>query len=415
LSEPPVLIAGAGHLGDRLELLLRSTHPVVRVEPVLPGALAAFERSLERASIPAAEAIYIVDDEDVANIQFALAALKLRPDIPVTMALSNERLARHLQHLHHNVIVVNPWEAVAPDIVRALRAPASTPSASPAAFPIARASYRRWILANRALLSMAAAFVILIAGATAFFRASERLDWITAAYFVITMGTTTGFGDISLRDSSVPAKIVGMLTMLSSIAFVSIFFSLLVDRIVARRTERLLGHGRHALADHVVVCGLGRVGYHLVEKLRAEAYPLLVVEKDPANRFLPAVRELGVPVMIADASVPATLADAAVDKASAVVSIVNDDLANLEVGLNARAIHPRIRVILRIFDRDTAEELRERLNIHYAISTSAIAAQVMLERDRMRRAVAPECGDASSSPADVGFAGPDRRGPPSLT
>jgi voltage-gated potassium channel Kch len=277
LSEPPVLIAGNGHLGDRLELLLRPTHPVVRVEPVPPGALSAFERALERASITAAESIYIVDDEDVANIQFALAALKLRPDIPVTMALSNERLARHLQHLHHNVIVVNPWEAVAPDIVRALRAPASTPSASPAAFPIARASYRRWILANRALLSMAAAFVILIAGATAFFRASERLDWITAAYFVITMGTTTGFGDISLRDSSVPAKIVGMLTMLSSIAFVSIFFSLLVDRIVARRTERLLGHGRHALADHVVVCGLGRVGYHLVEKLRAEAYPLLVV------------------------------------------------------------------------------------------------------------------------------------------
>jgi voltage-gated potassium channel Kch len=202
------------------------------------------------------------------------------------------------------------------------------------------------------------------------------------------MGTTTGFGDISLRNSSVVAKVVGMMTMLSSIAFVSIFFSLLIDRIIARRTERLLGHGRHALVDHVVVCGLGRVGYHLVEKLRAEAYPLLVVEKDPGNRFLPAIRELRVPVIIADASAPATLCDAAVDKASAVASIVNDDLVNLEVGLNARAIHPRIRVILRIFDRDTAEELRERLNIHYAISTSAIAARVMLEREHTRRVVA---------------------------
>jgi len=43
---------------------------------------------------------------------------------------------------------------------------------------------------------------------------------------------------------------------------------------------------------------------------------------------------------------------------------VNDDLVSLEVGLNARAIDPRIRVILRIFDGDTATELRQRLNIY---------------------------------------------------
>jgi hypothetical protein len=214
LSEPSVLVAGSGRLGDRLAWLLRPTHSVVRVDSVPPGTLSAFERSLERASIRAAGFIYIVDDEDAANIQFALAALKLRPDIPVTMALSNARLARHLQHLHHNVIVVNPWEEIAPDIVRALKAPASTATASPAALPVARASYRRWILGNRVLLLMSAAFVILIAGATVFFRTSERLDWITAAYFVVTMGTTTGFGDISLRNSSTPAKIVGMLTMM---------------------------------------------------------------------------------------------------------------------------------------------------------------------------------------------------------
>jgi Trk K+ transport system NAD-binding subunit len=88
---------------------------------------------------------------------------------------------------------------------------------------------------------------------------------------------------------------------------------------------------------------------------------------------------MGIPVMIADATVAGTLVDAAVHRASAVASIVGDDLVNLEVGLNAR-----IRVILRIFDSDTAEELRQRLNIHYAISTSAIAARTMLERGAQR-------------------------------
>jgi len=378
--EPAVLIAGSGHLGDRLEPLLRATHAVVRVEVVHPGPLAAFEGALGRAAIATASAIFIVDDRDAANIQFVLAALKLRPEIAITMALSNERLVPHLQRLHPNLVVVNPWEAVALDIVKALREPASAAVASAAALPTVRSPFRAWMHDYRPLILLAAAFIALIAGVTVFFHHSERLDWMTAAYFVVTMGTTTGFGDISLRDSSVAAKVVGMLTMASAIAFVSVFFSLLLDRIVARRTQHFLGHHRHALAGHVVVCGLGRVASHLVERLRSDAYPVLVIEKDADSRFLPAVRELGVPVMIADATLATTLVDAAVDRASAVASLIDDDLVNLEIGLNARAIHPRIRVILRIFDRDTADELRRRINIHYAISTSTIAARSLLER-----------------------------------
>jgi voltage-gated potassium channel Kch len=381
LSGSPVLIAGSGHLADRLEALLRSTRAVARVDAVHPGPLAPFEDALGQANIRAAAALYIVDDRDAANVQFALAALKVRPELTITMALSNERLVPHLQELHPNLLVINPWEIVTPDIVRALKAPASTAATSAAALPPDRIHRDPWKRGSVVLMALAAVFATLLASATVFFHYSEQLDWITAAYFVVTMATTTGFGDISLRTSSVAAKLLGIVTMISAIAFASVFFSLLVDRIVARRTEIILGRRRHRLAGHVIVCGLGRVGFHLVERLRAENYPVLVIEKDADNQFLATIREKAVPVMIADATVANTLVDAAVDQASAVASLVNDDLVSLEVGLNARAIHPRIRVILRIFDGDTANELRQRLNIHYTISTSAIAARAILERE----------------------------------
>jgi hypothetical protein len=174
-----------------------------------PDPWRAFERALERASIATAASIYVVDDQDAANIQFVLAALKLRPDIGITMALSNERLVPHLQQLHPNLIVVNPWETIAPEIVKGLKAPAATAAASPAALPIVRPPYRSWLRENRVLLTIAAAFLSLLAAATAFFHATEQLDWMTAAYFVVTMATTTGFGDISLRASSVSAKVGG--------------------------------------------------------------------------------------------------------------------------------------------------------------------------------------------------------------
>ena len=376
-----ILIAGSGHLADRLEALLRLTRAVGRVDAVHPGPLAPFEDALERASIRAAAALYVVDDRDAANVQFALAALKVRPELPITMALSNAGLVPHLQALHPNLLVINPWEIVTPDIVRALKAPASATVASAAALPPDRIRRHPWMRGSVVLMVLAAAFATLLASATVFFHYSEQLDWITALYFVVTMATTTGFGDITLRTSSVAAKLLGIVTMISAFAFASVFFSLLVDRIVARRTENILGRRRHRLVGHVIVCGLGRVGYHLVERLRAENYPVLVIERNADNQFLATIREKGIPVMIADATVGNTLVDAAVDQASAVASVVNDDLVSLEVGLNARAIHPRIRVILRIFDGDTATELRQRLNIHYTISTSAIAAQAIVERE----------------------------------
>jgi FlaA1/EpsC-like NDP-sugar epimerase len=295
------------------------------------------------------------------------------------MALSNERLVPHLQRLHPDFVVVNPWEIVVPDILEALKAPATSTVESTGALPSQPGKSAEWMRANPFLLALAATFAALMAVATIFFHFSENLDWLTAAYFVVTMATTTGFGDISLRGSSALAKIVGMLTMVSAISFVSLFFSLIIDRIVARRTQNLLGHRRHQMTGHVVVCGLGRIGYHLVRTLRDEAYPVLVIEKDADNRFLPAIRESGVPVIIADATLGNTLVDAAVDRASAVASVMQNDLVNLEVGLNARALHPKLRVVLRVFDRETAEELKRRLNIHYAISTSAIAAQRIVE------------------------------------
>jgi len=376
-----ILIAGSGHLADRLEALFRSTRAVARVDAVHPGPLAPFEDALERANIRSAATLYVVDDRDAANVQFALAALKVRPELPITMALSNAGLVPHLQALHPNLLVINPWEIVTPDIVRALKAPASTAVASAAALPPDRIRRHTWKRGSVVLMVLAAAFATLLASATVFFHYSEQLDWLTALYFVVTMATTTGFGDITLRTSSVAAKLLGIVTMISAIAFASVFFSLLVDGIVARRTESILGRRRHRLVGHVIVCGLGRVGYHLVERLRAEKYPVLVIERDADNQFLATIREKGIPVMIADATVANTLVDAAVDQASAVASVVNDDLVSLEVGLNARAIHPRIRVILRIFDGDTATELRQRLNIHYTISTSAIAARAILERE----------------------------------
>jgi hypothetical protein len=52
----------------------------------------------------------------------------------------------------------------------------------------------------------------------------------------------------------------------------------------------------------------------------------------------------------------------------------DNDLANLEIALDARRVSPEIRVVLRLFDQNLANKNREGLDIRLAMSQSALSA-----------------------------------------
>ena len=101
---------------------------------------------------------------------------------------------------------------------------------------------------------------------------------------------------------------------------------------------------------------------------------VLVIENDPDHRFLELARSNGARTFVGDASLPKVLADAGVNRACGLYALIDDDLKNLEIGLNARSLRPDLRVIFRIFDHEIADQIHDRLDIHFAFSTSAIAA-----------------------------------------
>jgi Trk K+ transport system NAD-binding subunit len=56
-----------------------------------------------------------------------------------------------------------------------------------------------------------------------------------------------------------------------------------------------------------VVCGLGNIGYRVVEQLAPLGVSLVAVELDRSNRFLPAMQRLGVPGLARDSRLRDTL------------------------------------------------------------------------------------------------------------
>ncbi|MGA9348280.1 MAG: TrkA family potassium uptake protein [Anaerolineae bacterium] len=126
--------------------------------------------------------------------------------------------------------------------------------------------------------------------------------------------------------------------------------------------------------NHIVVCGLGRVGYRVVEQLLRFGEEVVGIDWREESRFVERVREMGVPVIIADAREREALVKAGVPRARALIPCTEDDLTNLAVALDARELKPEIRVVMRMFDAELARKVERGFGIHTAFSTSALAA-----------------------------------------
>ncbi|MFL7794115.1 MAG: TrkA family potassium uptake protein [Anaerolineae bacterium] len=126
--------------------------------------------------------------------------------------------------------------------------------------------------------------------------------------------------------------------------------------------------------NHVVVCGLGKVGYRVAKELLRLGEEVVGIERDADIPFLEELRQMNVPVLLGDARTRDMLEKASVREASAIVVCTQDDLTNLDIALDAREIKPDIKVVMRMFDGQLAERVRHGFGIRTAFSTSALAA-----------------------------------------
>jgi voltage-gated potassium channel len=128
--------------------------------------------------------------------------------------------------------------------------------------------------------------------------------------------------------------------------------------------------------DHIVICGLGKVGYRVAKELLHLGEDVVGIEHNAAGPFLEELRQMNVPVLLGDARQREMLEKARVREASAIVACTQDDLTNLDIALDARELHPGIKVVLRMFDAQLADKVRHGFSIHTAFSTSSLAAPI---------------------------------------
>jgi voltage-gated potassium channel Kch len=374
-----VLILGNGHLAFRVLQKLEALGYTVLQKPAMSSWHTDMRSPVDKLlvlldgiDLSQLAMAYVLDDNDERNLELIIALITLCDSLPVSAALFNESIIPHLEAAHSNLRILNPARLAAPAFVDAVYQPMNRTVRHVVERPSESLGRRQ---KDNLVPRLICLFVMLLAAATSFYHFFEGLSWIDALYFVVVTVATVGYGDINLLHSDVSSKLFGICLILASTVFIWMIFSLTIDRILKQRAERKLGHHRYRYRDHIILCGLGRLGYFIAEELYRRGERFVVIERDETMSHVEYLRNHGVSVYIGNARLPRVLRATGAAHAKAVISVIDNDLGNLEIGLNARSLHPGLRLILRVFDDTMSRVLKEKLDIYLSLSTSSVADQ----------------------------------------
>ncbi|PWV64535.1 potassium channel family protein [Plasticicumulans acidivorans] len=179
-----------------------------------------------------------------------------------------------------------------------------------------------------------------------------------AVYWSVITIFTVGYGDITPKTPE--GKAVAMVLVVAGVAIISFSTSIVVnafgEKMQLMRDRRLFAE-TEKLHDCLIVCGYGRVGEVVVDRLIAQERAFVIIDRHPKN--VARARGLGLLAICDDAVRAELLERVGINRnASVVLCITGDDVTNLYITLTARQMNPHIRIVARANRSETAKKLR---------------------------------------------------------
>lgn len=224
---------------------------------------------------------------------------------------------------------------------------------------------------RRVRLAGAVFLVVLLVGFVGYTLLTDATP-LDAAYMTLITITTVGFGEIIELDPVGRAFTMGLLVSgVGAVTYGAISGAeFLVEGHLGRYIERRRMYKRiEDLDDHVVICGYGRTGRQVVDRLALEGLPYVVVEVDPRKAIV--LETAGAPHLIGDATLDITLSDAGVARARAVVTAAHSDADNVMIALSARGLAPNATVFARSRTVENETKLH-RAGAHHVVTPASI-------------------------------------------
>ncbi|HEX3030799.1 MAG TPA: NAD-binding protein, partial [Bacillota bacterium] len=128
------------------------------------------------------------------------------------------------------------------------------------------------------------------------------------------------------------------------------------------------------LNNHVIICGAGRVGSEVVQRLSEEKVPFVVI--DQHQEAIEELCEKGFLCIHGDATEDEVLIEAGIHRARGIISALSGDANNVFVTLTSKGLNPSINVVARA-ERIESEDKLLRAGASKVIAPSVIGGRQM--------------------------------------
>ncbi|MFG0285834.1 MAG: potassium channel family protein [Phycisphaerales bacterium JB039] len=198
------------------------------------------------------------------------------------------------------------------------------------------------------------AVVFVLAVGTLGYEHIEGWSIQRSFFFTIISLSTVGYGDYGLsRDG----QIFTTFLLLGGIGIMTYSVGQIVQIAVERQMdkERKMRRTIEHMSEHYIICGLGRLGRAVCQRLAGEDIPFVGVDVD--DDVVTEMIEQGLPALAGDATSDDFLRQAGIERARGLVCVSGSDTDNIVMTLSARAMRPDLEIISRAEHEDSVRKL----------------------------------------------------------
>ncbi len=184
--------------------------------------------------------------------------------------------------------------------------------------------------------------------------------WIEAVWLVVITISTVGFGEHSEGNSTVQLITIGLILLGVSAAAYAI--GGFIQLALAGEIQKAMGRKKMTreisrLRNHVVICGFGRLGQDLAERLEHRDQHFVIIDSD--SEVMHQTEELARWFVTGDATDDEVLEESNLQYAKAIVTALPSDADNVFITLTARALNPDIQIIAKAERDSSCRKLRQ--------------------------------------------------------
>lgn len=196
-------------------------------------------------------------------------------------------------------------------------------------------------------ISLMLSLMLIIFG-TLGYMIIEGWDSLDALFMTIITLATVGYQEV--HPLSRAGQVYTIVLIFTGVGFFLYVIGAVIQFMVEGRVRALMGRRRldrkiARLKNHYIVCGYGRIGKVICEKLLRENLDLVIIDK--RQDLIDTFETLGMVYIISDAGDEAALEKAGIHRAKALIAALATDTDNVFLVLSARQIAPNLKIIAR--------------------------------------------------------------------